>query len=134
MSSPETRVIAPDTPNPRVEANRAETAVARPMQCAWLMKTKAIGIVVTAFAMTLTACGAGYAANGTNASYAPADDAAPSAIDTSWVDQQRANDAAQAAAVQAQIDLQHQWDDFHAQQQQMMDQQNQQMIQQLQQQ
>jgi hypothetical protein len=42
-------------------------------------------------------------------------------VDNSWVDDQRAMFAAQAQATEQQIQLQHDWDDFHAQQQKMWD-------------
>jgi hypothetical protein len=51
----------------------------------------------------------------------PASDAEARAVDNSWVDDQRAQFAAQEQATQQQIQLQHDWDDFHAQQQQMWD-------------
>jgi ABC-type glycerol-3-phosphate transport system substrate-binding protein len=42
-------------------------------------------------------------------------------VDNSWVDDQRAQFAAQAQATEQQVQLQHDWDDFHAQQQKMWD-------------
>jgi hypothetical protein len=38
----------------------------------------------------------------------------PATVDTSWVDDQRAEAQRQAEEVQRTVDLQHEWDDFHA--------------------
>jgi hypothetical protein len=51
----------------------------------------------------------------------PASSGDNTTVDNSWVDDQRAQFAAQAQATDQQVQLQHDWDDFHAQQQKMWD-------------
>ena len=63
----------------------------------------------------------------------PVGDPQAATVDNSWVDDQRAQFAAQAAATDQQLQVQHDWDDFHAQQQKMWDDINAQQTQQAQQ-
>ena len=75
----------------------------------------------SAFAFCLLLLAISACAVGSGESAPPTDGESVTTADTSWVDDQRAQFAAQAQATEQQIQLQHDWDDFHAQQQQMWD-------------
>ncbi|HEY8086394.1 MAG TPA: hypothetical protein VIF09_01070 [Polyangiaceae bacterium] len=75
------------------------------------MKTTILAVLLVASTFLVGGCAAGLGGGDYTA-----DTSTPAAVDTSWVDAQRAADQQQAAQVQQTVDNQHMWDQIYAQQ------------------